>query len=350
MKKQPRLRAAATLAAALMVTGCGYRQTVISQPVADSPDAGPADPGGVVYSLPMSLVTIRGELKDGVVTYTPSVSIVGDPAAQFRLRHIASGWTDDDLNFSVGTSGLLSSSRATLTDRRAEFAVQIARSIGAGMASGVGALSGGRGAGATRPDPAAYPFTTVLGVGELLDGAVLPDGARVTMVSPPQQLRPPPRSEAPACAFSVCYRSVVPVTLAIVPRGGRLEAANRFSVTLVNPHRIEGINLLGAPLVTRTTSATFENGLLTGSSVVMPSTAVAAARIPYDVIKAGLSAFGEILSVRVTNTNSQAELIAAQTSILNNTRAQIDAQRQLNDARAQAGGAGPAVMGVGTTP
>ena len=347
--KHPRtLPTAASLAAALLLSACGYDRTVISQPATQLPTEGPQEPGGMVYALPKSLVTIRGELKDGVVTYTPSVSIVSDPTARFRLRHVASGWTDDDLNFTVGTNGLLSSSRATLADRRAEVAVQVARSIGAVGGAVIGRMTVDQRAQPPGRAPSPYPFTTVLEVEELLRGGELPDGARLAVLSalPP----PPPQSEPGTCPFSVCYRTVVPVTFAIVPPRGTVERASRFNLAVVDPQRTEGIDLRGAPLVTRTTSVTFENGLLTGTSVVMPSTAVAAARIPYDVIRAGLGAFGEILTLRVNNTNSQAELIAAQTSMLTNTRAQIDAQRQLNEARTQAGGAGPAVIGVGTAP
>jgi hypothetical protein len=123
------------------------------------------------------------------------------------------------------------------------------------------------------------------------------------------------------------------VTARIAPRGSGPNAGTDFPLVVVNPYRTEGADLRGAPLVARVNNLTFEYGLLTGLAVTQPSTIVAVASVPYNVIRGFLSAFGEILTLRVNNYNSEASLVAAQTTLINNMRSNIEAEQSLRMAR-----------------
>lgn len=334
------------LVAALTAAGCSSRQTVQSQLIEESPNSPEAEPGGLAYSLPKSVVTVRGEQDaNGAVTYTITGAIVPDANARFRLRHVVSGWTDDDLNLQVDRNGLLTSGRSSITDRRAEVVVQLARSAGAIVGSLPGPFSAPIEPPRRRESP--YPFTRILQVHELESGTDLPDGSRIALHQPLVAASAPVRRTPPQCGFSICYRIAVHAT-AEISRPGR--PATQFGIVLVNPYHIEGVDLRSAPLVARTDTLTFDSGLLTGRAVTVPSTAVAVASVPYNVLRGFFSAFGELLTIRVNNTNSEAGLITAQTAILNNTRTQIEAERALQATRSQGQQAAPAIVGLGPSP
>lgn len=186
----------------------------------------------------------------------------------------------------------------------------------------------------------AYPFTVVLRPEQILDGQDLPDGARITAGPASLAVAPPPA--APDCAYSLCYRGVVPLVARISLDGQRREV----SIAVVDRSRTEGVVLRSAGLVERKDDMTFASGLLTTYSVTKPSTALAVAALPADVLKACFGAISELLTIRVTNQTAAADLAQQQARLLLQQQAVIEAQRGLDAARAGES----AVAGPGRAP
>jgi hypothetical protein len=72
-----------------------------------------AEKGGIVYSLPKTVITVKGEKEDQKpATYTITPSIVPDQRARYRLRYASSAFTEDELNLGVDSNGLLTTTKA----------------------------------------------------------------------------------------------------------------------------------------------------------------------------------------------------------------------------------------------
>lgn len=293
----------------------------------------------MVYALPMSLIEVSGsqDLR-GAVTYTVAARLVADPDARFRLRYHPSGWRDDGLSVTVNEDGLLhTATKASARDRGGAVLVQLARAAGAVADAAARTLAT---PGQTRPRRPAYPFKRVFTVQQVAAGdATLPDGASLSA-----RLFQRSAAIAPGgpvdCAFSLCYRGVVPL-LGTISLGG---AQENFAVHVVDTSRTEGVDLRGAAFVERKDEMTFAGGLLTTYGVTKPSTAEAVAALPADVLRAFFGAIGELLTIRVKNETAEADLVAQRVRLLQQ-QALIEAQRKPDASRDAA--SAPAAAGAG---
>gem|GEM_PF-3352737 len=333
------------LLAAVMAAGCTQR-LVISQPIATEPDAGDEERGGLVYSLPMTVIAVAGaqDRTTKAVTYTVTPAILPDPSARYRLKYGPSGFTDDDLNLATDSTGLLTSSKANATDKTGEIIVAIAKTAAAG---GMQLAPS-----ATKAKVEAYPFTVIFTVDEFLKpgGNPLPDDT--TIVADDQWALPPKEmtGTAPSCSFSVCFRRVFPIKASICPDKCATpdRARFQFAFVAVNPHQTEGIDLKTASLVFRQNNVTFSSGLIQSVAINQPSTFLAIVSLPLTVLKEILKVPAELLTLKVNNVNAEANLAQAQATLLTQMKALIDAQQALDKAR-QAGKA-PPVSGTGSSP
>ncbi len=333
------------LIGSLSVSGCAY-QIVSSEKIDESESIGLAEPGGLVYALPMSLVTITGD-KDpsGKVTYTVTPSIVPDPGARYRLRYAPPGNTDDDLNLQVDKNGLLTSTKANFTDRMGDIVIAAAKTVAAFGTSPRAARAVHTGG----PAAPVYPFTAIYTIDELVGTQVLPDAAKVSVdANWPVAGSWQTAAASPSCSFSVCFRTVVPMK-GTISGGGTVK--NEFVFVAIDPRRTEGITLKSAALVARTNTVTFDSGLVTSVAINEPSTTLAIANLPLAVLKAILSVPAELLTLRIANVTDQASLVKAQADLLTQMKAALDAQAALQKAQA---GTTPSpsspITGTGTSP
>lgn len=149
----------------LIATGCTPVQIVNSQNAADPGTAGTAEPGGLVYFLPQTLVQIVAtQDKDTkVVTYTPSAMIVPDPRAKYRARFTPSPDADNVVDLKVDANGLLTSTSANITDRTGDIITALAKTVASAIPPPAAAPV------AKGPEqPAQYPFTQVFFVDSVL--------------------------------------------------------------------------------------------------------------------------------------------------------------------------------------
>jgi len=334
-----------TLIGSLAASGCTY-QIVSSQKVEEAGNSGTAEPGGLVYALPMSLVTITGATDAaGMVTYTVTPSIIPDSRARYRLRYAPPGNTDNDLNLQVDKNGLLTSTRANFTDRTGEIVIAVAKTVAAVARSAPG--------GVAVTDFASkapvYPFTAIYTIDELIGGQLLPDNAWIYVnANWPVGGTWQSAAEAPSCSYSICFRSVVPMKGTILGGG---TVRNEFVFVAVDPRRTEGITLNSAALVARTNLVTFDSGLITSVTINDPSTTLAIASLPLAVIKAILAVPSELLTLRIANVTNEANLAKAQADLLTQMKAVLDAQTALQQAQAGKAPSPPSpITGTGTTP
>ena len=335
----------ALLLAAAMAGGCTQR-LVISQPIETAPDAGDDERGGLVYSLPMTVIAVAGaqDKSTNAVTYTVTPAILPDPSARYRLKYGPSGFTDDDLNLGTDTNGLLTSTKANATDRTGDIIVAIAKIAGASMQLAPSAL--------TKETAEMYPFTVIFTVDELLKpgGNELPDKTTIEVDNQWALPQAEVTGAAPSCSFSVCFRRVFPIKASIFRANRKATDKPRFQFAFVavNPHQTEGIDLKTASLVTRQNSVTFTSGLIQTVVINQQSTVLAIASLPLTVLKAILSVPAELLTLKVTNVNAQGNLVQGQANLLTQMKALIDAQEGLDKARR--GGKAPPISGTGSSP
>jgi hypothetical protein len=333
------------LIGSLTVSGCTY-QIVSSQKVEEAGNSGTAEPGGLVYALPMTLVTVTGAKDDAdKVTYTVTPSIVPDSRARYRLRYAPPGNTDNDLNLQVDKNGLLTSTRANFTDRTGDIVIAVAKTVAA-----VARSAGGGAAVTDRASKApVYPFTAIYTIDELIGGQLLPDNAWIYVnANWPVAGNWQPAAEAQSCSYSICFRTVAPMKGTILG-GGTVK--NEFVFVAVDPRRTEGITLNSAALVARTNLVTFDSGLITSVTINEPSTTLAIASLPLAVIKAILAVPSELLTLRIANVTNEANLAKAQADLLTQMKAVLDAQTALQNAQAGTKPNPPSpVTGTGTSP
>jgi len=338
--------AAAMLSIAL--AGCGHT-LVRSDPITTKPDdvSGDAERGGLVYSLPMTVVSVTGTMDSNKnVTYAVTPSILPDPLARYRLKFVNNGWADEDLNLGVDNNGLLTSTKANAFDRTGDIIVAVAKTIVAGQQPS-STLAPSRATAAPSPDN--YPFTVILDAEEFVSGKDidLPDGMVIRVTNSPKFGQQP---ESRACNFSVCFRTVVPVRARIVRKGANAgDRVNDFAFVAIDPNSTEGVDLKTATLVNRTNTLTFNSGLINSVQINEPSTALALVSLPLTVLKAILQVPAELLSLKITNVTDQASLLQQQANVMTQMKALIDAQKALDAARGT-GGANRAVTGTGAAP
>lgn len=320
------------MAAAIFLAGCGELRT-ISAPLTEDPTAARngAEPGGLVYGLPHTVLRIEGKLEGTPprVTYTITPTILADPAARFRARFNPSGWDDNTLDVTVNAEGLLTSGSAIITDQRGAIVVEAAR-LG-GLVDGAGLLELFAQNAPTPPSP--YPFSVTYTADQLASGQALPDMATIRLSLPPREATA--ASTPPRCDFSLCYRPMTTVFGEISRPRSPAVLANRFALSIVDTSRVEGIQLVGAALVTRSNTLTFNNGVLTRHQIDQPSSALALARVPTKALEAFTTALSGALTVRVQQATNDVQLVQQQAALLDARVKLLQAEQALQAAVAQ---------------
>lgn len=322
------------MAAAIFLAGCGELRT-ISAPLTEDPTAARngAEPGGLVYGLPHTVLRIEGKLEGTPprVTYTITPIMLADPNARFRTRFNPSGWDDNTLDVTVNAEGLLTSGSAAITDQRGAIVVEAARLAGQVGGAGLQGLRDQR----TPTPPSPYPFSVTYTADQLASdsGQALPDMATIRLSPPPREATA--ASTPPRCDLSLCYRPMTTVFGEISRPRSPSVLANRFALSIVDTSRVEGVQLVGAALVTRGNTLTFNNGVLTRHQIDQPSSALALARMPTKALEAFTTALSGALTVRVQQATSDVQLVQQQTALLEARVKLLQAEQALQAAVAQ---------------
>ncbi len=333
-----------------LLSGCAHK-VVSSQSIESDAASSLGEPGGLVYSLPKTLLSVAGaQDAEGKITYTVIPVVMPDHSAQFRVRYAASNFADDDLNIAVDKNGLLGTVKTVSTDRTGDIVIAIAK---AGAAAVFKPSLASIDSEAPKAKPSAYPFTALYDFGQLVKkggSAELPDGATLRLDPSWKLSRDADRSTETECKFSLCFRSVMPVQARIdaVAATNDKDFVGQFAFVAINPLRIEGVDLQSGSMATRTNTFTFEGGLLTSVAINKPSAALAIANLPLNVLKAILAVPTELLTLRISNVDQEKKLATSLKELL-------DAQQALQKAQADAakaatGAASAPVASTGSPP
>ncbi len=313
-KNKPALGALRTyiVCSCLFVAGCTY-QIISSERVDEAANTGRAEPGGLIYSLPETLVKVSAsQAATGAVTYVVTASITPDPRERYRLRFAPSAQTDNTIDLKVDANGLLTSATANINDRSGDIVVAVAS-----FAASLAPSPGTRWQIAAPPEPAvAYPFDQYISFDRLANGEVVKlwDGATLSIDT--ESLKAWPVSKVPDhpinCSYSVCYRSVIPV-VATISGGEQKKDKTQFYFPAIDKTRTEGIDIHSASLVNRTHTLEFANGVMTRVNIVQPSTNLALAQLPLQVIQAVMKS---LFTLNISYANAEQNALAAQTNLL----------------------------------
>lgn len=82
-------------------------------------------------------------------------------------------------------------------------------------------------------------------------------------------------------------------------------------------------------------TAKFDNGMLTQADFEKPSEGAALAQIPATVVKGAFGLTGELLTLRINNTKSQASSFTAEKDAIDELKKLLEAQRQLEEIKAK---------------
>jgi hypothetical protein len=93
--------------------------------------------------------------------------------------------------------------------------------------------------------------------------------------------------------------------------------------------------LVGAALVTRSNTLTFNNGVLTRHQIDQPSSALALARVPTKALEAFTTALSGALTVRVQQATNDVQLVQQQAALLDARVKLLQAEQALQAAVAQ---------------
>ena len=299
------------VAGCLILAGCTY-QIISSERVGEAATKGEAEPGGLIYSLPETVVKVSASQASGggAVTYVVTALITPDPRERYRLRFAPSGQTDNTIDLKVDANGLLTSATANINDRSGDIVVAVA-SFAASLAPSPGARL--EMAAAAQP-AVAYPFDQYISFDQLANRKVVQlwDGATLSIET--ESLEVWPVSKVPDhpvdCTYSVCFRSVIPVVVTI-SRGE--QNRTQFYFPAIDKTRTEGIDIHSASLVNRTHTLEFANGVVTRVNIVQPSTNLALAQLPLQVIQAVMKS---LFTLNISYANAEQNALAAQTNLL----------------------------------
>ena len=326
MNTRPNAWAVLLVILVLPLVGCGGR-VLVSEPVGSPTEAG--EPGGLVYALPRTLLRIEAEIPTGQsqVRYTFTPVIMGDATARFRARFDGSAWADNALDVQADANGLLTSGTSTVTDQRGQIVLEVSR-LAARFVSPFSALMRDRQPPTTEPNP--YPFSVSFWAEDLTSLRRLPDGGQVQINAPFVASSVP---VAVRCPYSLCYRSLAAAQVNFTPPGAG--QARPLFINVVDTSRVEGIDHRSATLVSRQNQQNFTSGLLTRHVINQPSTALAVVRLPNQALGAFTESLGNLLTVRVTETQATANLLQQQNSVLANQITLMQTQQRLQVAIAQ---------------
>ena len=152
-----------------------------------------------------------------------------------------------------------------------------------------------------------------------------------------------------ASPHSVYYRLFVPYRVSVAfdsatkdtnPPGSAGVGVYNVSQILYVPNKhspILSCDINRAAFVTKTTTLTFADGVLTGSVIAKPSEVAGFMSIPLDVATAIVAVPGSIVKFRIDTTTQQKALVDAQKDLIKSQEARIQELQSLQKAK-QGGG------------
>ncbi len=277
------------------------------------------------------------------VTFT-ALAPVADPAARYVARHRESPLRDDNLKLSVN-AGLLSSGEATAAGQIPAVILAIARTAAA-FQTGTDfslkrsdrtqfGLLAQKEAPPTQDKCPAYELDLVFdptNPEELMEAMAQVDkrsAGTLALRSSSRGNTPPPSPPTPRTEFGLVYPAMVSVGLVVEsidhPNCPARENPAPARLQMVVPDALTRmvLPLDGAMFTKSSIKHVFKDGLLTELSIDRPSTALAVASLPIEVLKAIVSIPAEIIKLRVdyssqqtAEVNQQVKLLEAQIALL----------------------------------
>ena len=301
-----------------------------------APGGGPANFGFYRLATGGASVTVQRD-KAGNITLSASPVVFGDPTQTFAIHYDQSAFSSDTLTVARESNGLLRSVSLNSADETGPIIVAAAR-----LAASVATLAAGVPAGppvttfTIPPPPAACtpPATpkpakvqTLIAPGSFAEiGTAFGfNDDKCLIVSVDAVANPQPVNSADCVAYStdttlsgykngLFYRALGESTVSLAS-GSPRSTIRATRVPLPFPHTqltdLGCIPIRRFDLVTTETKIDFEHGAPSTVTLKKPSTALAAVRLPLDVITAILEAPASILTLKVNNVTQETALIEA---------------------------------------
>ena len=341
---------------------------------------------GVPYSLPkvmLEVALVRDA--DGISVEISEPIYVGDPKATYVLKYMRRGSSKDTFNVSVDPrSTLLVSVGGEAEDQTAQAIVAIAQAVG-GVVKPEAAVTSpsrqvfyqstfdpARDTGRVNTDLAAALEQEVkaaitgdcVTANRAADRAAGAVGHKSKTAGAPEVI---PETNAscrlsdkwPAGVFSIsvdykafayeggvvaapctegiCTRMVHPAILSV--RAGEREISSQI-FSMPNDSAAVAVPLSRATFVKSTHAITLSNGLVATTQTTKDSEVLAAAKIPFDILKAVFAAPAELVQLKVNLTNTEKTLLLAEKEKLEAEKGRLEAEKQLAEARNPKDGGG----------
>jgi hypothetical protein len=297
-------------------------------------DGGGAVATGGYYFLPKTLLHVRILATDSDVavdyfdegkTVALERSLVPDTDQFYTLDYHRSALSEDALNISVGTNGLLKKVESSTEDKSGaiiikmvEIAKEVAKaaSMPAGTATKVGDYVF---------DPEDVDALNARLRNDFGSGAIRIDiTPRVTK-----------SDTSRACDDGLCFRPLRPYVVTIVKNGLPFRTQ---TVLIPNGAPVLSLPIHRAAFVKNITNATFDDGILTEVHIEKPSEALAFMEIPLAIAKAVTSVPTELLQLKIDYSSKEKDLAEAEKARLDAMRSLIE-DRQKNKKTSTDGGA-----------
>lgn len=332
----------------LIVTFCGCTGAVLQSSV------NRAEPESIAYCLPKGLIHIQ--LKEtttsGVYELTVEPKIVPDETKLYKLKYLPNSWADDTIDITVGDNGLLKSVATTTVDRTVDI-IQKLTEIAKELAKAVTPIKGVR--------PEEVKFKAVLDVlidpDEPIDGNITKvlgaAGIQLTIDPPPAkdadgkltdtQGSPEASPGEPAAASkppraSIYYRPLKQYKVTFTNTGATAAKFIRTEVIYL-PNKKEDpltLDITRAPFVSKQSTLTFTDGMLTRYQITKPSEVLAGLEIPLKVIKTIIALPTDLIQLKIDYSTKETAWLTQQLNEITARQALENANKTVDAAHAAA--------------
>jgi hypothetical protein len=251
------------------------------------------------------------------VNYTP------DPNHQFLLDYHAASTADDDVKVSIGSDGLLTKIDVTSEDKTAAIILKLVDI--AKEAAKIAILSEG---GATVYEATFDPFDPLESAKVSNDLGAFNCSYKLLRISGNERdvsKRVVTRETEVDRINGIAFRPVFAYSLHLKNDGA---PASLQTVLLPNQAQVMSLPVTRAAFVKKVTTLGFDHGILTEVHIAKPSEVLGFLEIPLGIAKAIVDIPAELIQLKIDTTKSN-------TDLLNQQKAQIQAQQALDDLRAQ---------------
>ena len=345
-----------TLLSVIFLVCLPYCLNGCNRPVIQSSAKNQPEPNAIGYNLPKGLIHLVVTPKAATPTdYEITLSVISVPDTEYlyTLTYLPKPTADDNINIQLGPNGLLKTITTTTIDKMPEIVQKIAALVPTVLKQSIPAAQAEK-LQLTKIiktidiifDPDNQDDLKTLGnlkdaIGLVVDVKPVPKDQK-TYVQPVDSASP----------HSVYYRLFVPyqVTLQFDSVTSVTKEANPPSSTGVGYYNVSQIlyvpnqhspilscDIKRAAFVTKTTTLTFADGVLTGSVIAKPSEVAGFMSIPLDVATAIVAVPASIVKFRIDKTTQQKALVDAQKDLIKSQEARIQELQSLQKAK-QGGG------------